>query len=115
MPPALLPHLSNTTSVGEEIQKAFPEAKVVKTFNTINCLLMVNPALAPGDHDLFICGNDVKAKDAVKDILKNWFGWKSIIDLGDITNARGMEMILPLWIRLMGIYKSPNFNFKIVR
>lgn len=115
MPPSLFPNLSNTTSVGEEIQKAFPEAKVIKTLNTVNCLLMVNPSLVAGDHDLFIAGNDGKAKATVTDILKNWFGWKSVIDMGDITAARGLEMILPLWVRLYGVYQSPNFNFKIVR
>ncbi len=115
MPPSLYPSLSNTTSVGEEIQKAFPEAMVVKTLNTVNCLLMVNPSLLPGDHDLFVCGNDATAKSTVTDILKNGFGWKSVIDLGDITAARGLEMILPLWVRLYGTFQSPNFNFKIVR
>ena len=114
IPPTLIPSLSNTTSLGEEIQKAFPDIKVVKTLNTMNCNLMVNPLLVPGDHDVFICGNDIKAKDKVKEIL-SWFGWKSTIDMGDISNARGTEMLLPLWLRLWGTFQSPNFNFKIVR
>lgn len=116
MPPILVPSLSNTTSVGEAIQKAYPETKVVKTFNTMNTNLMVNPSLIKGEHDVFICGNDDGAKARVKEMLSG-FGWKpkSIIDLGDITGARGVEMILPLWIRLWGVYQSPNFNFKIVR
>ncbi len=116
MPPILVPSLSNTTSVGEAIQKAFPEVKVVKTFNTMNTNLMVDPSLLKGEHDNFICGNDEEAKTKVKEMLA-WFGWKpgTIIDLGDITGSRGMEMILPLWIRLWGVYQSPNFNFRIVR
>jgi len=113
MPPSL--SVCNTDSLGEQIQRAFPDAKVVKALNTVNCNVMVNPSLVKGDHDLFICGNDSEAKAKVTDILKNWFGWKSVVDIGDITAARTTEMLLPLWVRLMGLYKTPNFNFKIVR
>lgn len=113
MPPSLA--VCNTDSLGEQIQRAFPDVKVVKALNTVNCNLMVNPSLVKGDHDLFICGNDAQAKATVLDILKNWFGWKSVIDLGDITSARATEMLLPIWVRLMGMYKTPNFNFKIVK
>ena len=113
MPPSLA--VCNTDSLGEQIQRAFPDVKVVKALNTVNCNLMVNPSLVKGDHDLFICGNDAQAKARVVDILKNWFGWKSVIDLGDITSARATEMLLPIWVRLMGLYQSPNFNFKIVK
>jgi len=113
MPPSLA--VCNTDSLGEQLQRAFPEMKVVKALNTVNSNLMVNPSLVKGDHDLFICGNDLQAKTKVVDILKNWFGWKSVIDLGDITAARATEMLLPIWIRLMGLYQSPNFNFKIVK
>ena len=76
---------------------------------------MVNPAMVPGDHDMFICGNDADAKEKVKALLEADFGWTSFVDLGDITGARGMEMILPIWIRLNGVFKSPHFNFKIVK
>ena len=76
---------------------------------------MVNPGLLPGSHDIFVSGNDPAAKAKVTEILKGGFGWKSVIDLGDITTARGTEMILPLWVRLMGAFQNPNFNFKIVR
>ena len=113
MPPSL--DVCNTDSLGEQIQREYPDALVVKTLNTSNCVLMVNPAIVPGEHDMFICGNNADAKTEVTKILKEGFGWKSVIDLGDITGARAMEMMLPIWIRLMGIYKSPNFNFKIVR
>ena len=75
---------------------------------------MINPSLVPGEHDVFMCGNDADAKTRVKDILKA-FGWKSIIDLGDITAARGTEMMLPVWLRLMGALGTPNFNFKVVK
>jgi 8-hydroxy-5-deazaflavin:NADPH oxidoreductase len=115
MPPCLVPELSNTHSLGEEIQKIFPEAKVVKTLNTMWCGIMVNPGMiGGGDHVNFICGNDDSAKTVVKTLL-NEFGWKNdnIIDLGGISSARGTEALLPLWINLMGVLKKGAFNFKI--
>lgn len=116
MPPTLYPDLSNTYSLGEEIQRTFPESKVVKTLNTMWAGLMVNPAMINnGDHTNFICGNDVNAKERVKSIL-NEFGWKNenILDIGDITSARGMEGILSIWLRIMGIRQTGAFNFKVV-
>jgi predicted dinucleotide-binding enzyme len=114
MPPTLTPSLANTHSLGEEIQKAFPAARVVKALNTMNCSLMVNPKLVDGSHDLFMCGNDITAKVAVANLLEQ-FGWSEVIDLGDITSSRATEMLLPIWIRLMMKYQTPNFNFKIVK
>lgn len=113
MPPTLSP--VNNDSLGETIQRAFPTLKVVKTLNTMNCYLMVNPALVPGDHTVFVCGNDAGAKATTKTFL-NAFGWadRNIIDLGDISNARGTEQLLPIWIRLFGVLKTPMFNFNIV-
>lgn len=114
MPPTL--SVVNTDSLGEQIQRTFPDAKVVKTLNTLNCQLMVNPnAVANGDHNIFISGNDAQAKAQVLEILAQ-FGWKkqNVIDLGDITTARGTEQLLPIWIRLWGTLGSPDFNFKIV-
>jgi predicted dinucleotide-binding enzyme len=113
MPPTL--SISNTDSLGEAIQRAFPDLKVVKTLNTMNCNVMVDPSLVPGESDVFISGNDAAAKAVVTDILKSWFGWRSVIDLGDITTARGTEQLLPIWIRLWGALQTPNFNFKIVK
>ena len=114
MPPSL--SVCNTNSLAEQIQRAFPTVKVVKALNTVNALVMVNPnAVAGGDHHLLICGNDASAKTSVTEFLKTNFGWKNIIDLGDITAARGTEMILPVWVRLMGALKTPMFNFKIVQ
>ncbi|MDB5223703.1 MAG: hypothetical protein JWN83_2370 [Chitinophagaceae bacterium] len=116
MPPTL--SLVNDTSLGETIQAAFPETKVVKTLNTLNCTLMVDAnKLANGDHNIFICGNDESAKQKVKELLHDNFNWKAenIIDLGDITNSRGTEQLLPIWIRLWGALGTADFNFKIVR
>jgi 8-hydroxy-5-deazaflavin:NADPH oxidoreductase len=113
MPPSLL--VCNTDSLGEQIQRTFPELKVVKSLNTMNCNLMVNPGLLKEEHLVFVSGNDTGAKATVTLILKEWFGWKSVIDLGDITTARGTEMVLPLWVSLMGTLQTPLFNFKIVK
>ncbi|MFN7117449.1 MAG: NADPH-dependent F420 reductase [Saprospiraceae bacterium] len=114
MPPSL--SIVNTDSLGETIQRAFPDLKVVKTLNTLNCYLMVEPGKLENDHDIFISGNDADAKNQVKNLLQT-FGWKpaNMIDLGDITTARGTEMLLPIWLRLWGALGTPDFNFKIVR
>jgi 8-hydroxy-5-deazaflavin:NADPH oxidoreductase len=113
MPPSLT--VSNTDSLGEQIQRAFPEARVVKTLNTVNAYLMVGPQqLAGGDHTMFVCGNDAGAKQHVTELLRS-FGWTDILDLGDITNARGTEMHLPLWVRLYTSMGNPMFNIKVVR
>ncbi len=113
MPPTL--SVCNTDSLGEQIQRAFPDVKVVKTLNTVTCEIMVNPSLLPGEHDIFVSGNDEEAKARVIEILKDWFGWKSVIDLGDITTARGTEQYLPLWIRLWQALGTLTFNIKIVK
>jgi predicted dinucleotide-binding enzyme len=112
MPPSLT--VCNTDSLGEQIQRAFPDVKVVKALNTMSNVVMVSPGLVPGDSDAFLCGNDAQAKAKVVEILRA-FGWKDPIDLGDIKAARGMEMILPIWVSMMGKFQTPNFNFKIAR
>ena len=115
-PPSLIPSLSNTNSLGEEIQKTFPSLKVVKTLNTMWCGLMVNPnMIGDGNHTNFLSGNDAEAKAMVKGLLKE-FGWKNenLLDLGDITNARGTEAVLPIWLRVWGATQNGAFNFKIV-
>ncbi len=113
MPPSLF--VCNTDSLGEQLQREFPDVKFVKSLNTVNCNAMVNPSLVAGDHDIFLCGNDADAKATVRDILANWFGWKNILDLGDITGARAMEMYLPMWLRLWGAVGSANFNIHIAK
>jgi predicted dinucleotide-binding enzyme len=115
MPPMLT--VCNTDSLGEQTQQAFPDVRVVKALNTVNCDIMIEPSRVPGDHDLFICGNDTEAKREVTERLCEWFGWKAdnIVDLGDITNARGTEMFLALWVRLWGVLGTPHFNIHVVR
>ena len=112
MPPSL--SVCNTDSLGEVIQRQFTDVKVVKTLNTMNCQLMVNPGLLSDPGNVFVCGNDAEAKSEVNLILKS-FGWEKIIDLGDISAARGMEQLLPVWIRLMGTLGTAAFNFSIVK
>jgi predicted dinucleotide-binding enzyme len=107
----------NTESLGERIQRAFPQTRVVKALNTVNCDIMIEPSRVPGDHNLFICGNDPDAKKRVTRYLSDWFGWKThnIIDVGDITAARGTEMMMPLWMRLyQGVIGHPHFNYHIL-
>jgi len=114
-PPSL--SIVNTNSLGEEIQRTFLTAKVVKTLNTMWCGLMVKPSLINGgDHNVFISGNNADAKEKVKGILKS-FGWfeKNIIDLGDIKTARGTEMYLSLWLSIYGGTNNGVFNIKIVK
>lgn len=112
MPPSL--SVCNTSSLAEQIQAAFPKARVVKALNTLNAQLMTNPSAVPGPHELFMCGNDAAAKAQVRQLLSE-FGWKEVIDLGDITAARGTEMLLPIWLRLMGTFGTPMFNFHLAR
>lgn len=112
-PPFLNP--GNTDSLGEQIQAAFPETHVVKSLNTMNCYLMVNPALIAGEHNVFVSGNDEAAKEQVKTLL-NSFGWNrdNILDLGDITGARATEQLLPIWLKLWAAKGTPMFNFGVV-
>ncbi len=113
-PPTLT--VANDDSLAEQIQRAHPDANVVKALNTVTAAVMVEPALLGEESNLFVCGNEKSAKAEVIQILET-FGWLSgdIIDVGDITAARGMEAYLLLWIRLMGTLDTPTFNIRIVR
>lgn len=107
--------LANTDSLGEQVQRAFPEARVVKTLNTVNCELMVDPGrLAGGAHSVFVSGDDADAKVVVTSLLHE-LGHADVIDLGDITTARGPEMYLSLWLRLMQALGTVEFSVRVVR
>ncbi len=112
-PPSLF--VSNTDSLGEQLQKALPDSHVVKSLNTMTVFVQVNPAVVPGDHTVFLGGNNAGAKEKVKDLLRI-YGWidKNMIDVGDITTSRGVEQVLPLWVRLYGTLQTPMFNFNVV-
>jgi hypothetical protein len=113
MPPGAL--ASQTNCLAERIQTAFPNLKVVKSLNTIGAPVMVNPrALAGGEHTVFVSGNDVAAKAAAAELLKS-FGWKDVLDLGDVSSARGPEMYMAMWIRLWGATGTGMINVKVVR
>lgn len=106
----------NDDSLGEQVQRAHPEARVVKALNTMNCSVMVDPSLVEGDHVAFLCGDDAAAKAQVRDLLED-FGWPAarVLDLGGIASARGQEMFLPLWLQLMKAHGTANFNVAIAR
>ncbi|MEO1748782.1 MAG: NAD(P)-binding domain-containing protein [Pseudomonadota bacterium] len=114
MPPTLIPELSNTTSAAEELQKRLPDAKVVKTLNTMNHQIMVNPDRISGEHDVFLCGDDTAAKAETVSML-NEFGWQSPTDLGPLAAARGLEGMMPFWLRMWSVVGSADFNYRIVR
>jgi hypothetical protein len=113
MPPSLT--VCNTDSLAEQLQRAFPNLKVVKALNTVTAAIMVDPGLIKGEHDVFICGNDDGAKGKVKELLTGGFGWSLVHDLGDLTAARGQEMFVIFWVRVYGALQSPMFNFHLAR
>lgn len=114
MPPRLF--VADTDSLAEQIQRTFPEARVVKTLNTMNAGVMVDPSRVPGAHTVFVCGDDEEAKATVRELLAE-FGWsdEDILDLGGLRAARGTEMYLPLWLSLWGALGTGDFNIKVVR
>ena len=112
IPPSL--SICNTNSLGEEVQKTLPSAKIVKTLNIVNCEVMIEPAKAGEQPTMLICGNDTAAKTKVTALLKS-LGWADIIDLGDVTKSRATEMLLPVWLSLMQTLGHPHFGFKVVR
>jgi len=104
----------NTDSLGEMIQREFPELRVVKALNTCNYRVMVEPGRVPGEHDVFIAGNDAEAKEQTTNLLLA-FGWQSVIDIGDISGARATESMMLIWLRLFGKFGSADLNYRIVR
>lgn len=111
-PPTLT--VKDTDSLGELVQRTFPEARVVKALNTLNATLMTRPDLLPEPTTVFVSGNDSGAKATTARLLAE-FGWTDVLDLGDISTARGTEMWLSLWLRIMGAVGGPAFNLRIVR
>ena len=112
MPPRLT--VCNDDSLAEQIQRRFPDARVVKTLNTVNASVMVDPRTVPGDHDVFVCGDDGGAKTQVAELLRS-FGWprEAIVDLGGIDGARATEMYLPMWLRLRQACGTPHVNVHV--
>jgi hypothetical protein len=104
----------NDDSLGEQIQRAYPEMRVVKTLNTVNANVMVDPAKLLEQTHVFVSGDDIEAKATVVRILRDWFGWKQIIDLGGIETSRSVEMYVLLWHSLRNAISSQRFNIKVV-
>jgi len=111
-PPSLF--VKDTDSLAEQVQRAFPEAKVIKALNTLTAHLMVEPKSLGQSSTVFVSGDDAEAKATVVELLES-FGHDDVIDLGPLETARGTEMLLPLWLRLMGALGTAQFNVKIVR
>jgi predicted dinucleotide-binding enzyme len=113
LPPSLF--VKDSDSLAEQIQRAFPAARVVKSLNTMTAAVMVDPGrVGGGDHSVFVSGNDTDAKQTVVSLLES-FGHTDVVDLGDLSTARGPEMYLPLWLRMMAAVGTPFFNIKVVR
>ena len=112
-PPSITHDGSDSTA--EQIQRAFPDARVVKTLNTMNCDVMVNPSLVPGGN-VFVAGDDPEAKRQVRALLRS-FGWPDgdIVDLGDIASSRGAEAYVVFWVWLMQAIGTAHFNIRVVR
>jgi len=112
-PPTL--SVKDTDSLAEQLQRAFPEARVVKSLNTVTAAVMVDPStVGDGDTTVFVAGDDAEARQQVSGLLRE-LGWRDIVELDGLQNARGLEMWLPLWVRLMGALGTADFNIKIVR
>ncbi len=111
-PPTLF--VANTSSLAERIQAAHPQARVVKTLNTMSAHIMVDPGALRREHSVFVSGDDAVAKTVVIGLLRD-FGHTDVIDLGGLETARGPEMYLPLWLRLFGALGDANFNIHVVR
>jgi 8-hydroxy-5-deazaflavin:NADPH oxidoreductase len=111
-PPSLF--VSNTDSLAEQLQRELPEARVVKMFNTMANQVMINPRGLADDSTIFVAGNDADARQNAASIAAD-LGWTDVFDLGDLTAARGLEMYLPLWVRIFAQLGRPEFNIKLVR
>lgn len=111
-PPTL--SVKDTDSLGEQVQRTYPDTKVVKTLNTLTASLMVDPRSLGASSTVFVSGEDAGAKATVVGLLES-FGHDDVIDLGGIETARGTEMLLPIWLRLMGALGTAQFNVKVVR
>ena len=111
-PPSLF--VSNTDSLAEQLQRELPEARLVKMFNTVANQVMINPRGLTDDSTIFVAGNDPAAREMAASLAAD-LGWSDVFDLGDLTAARGLEMYLPLWVRIFAQLGRPEFNIKLVR
>ncbi|MEV5961496.1 NAD(P)-binding domain-containing protein [Kribbella sp. NPDC051952] len=110
------PIATTDDSVGQRLQAAFPRSRVVKSLCTMNCKVMADPSLVPGDHVVFLSGDDQTAKSEVQDLLAA-MGWRPVqmIDLGGIDTAAGQELLMSIWMRVTIARgpDAPRFNWAI--
>ena len=111
-PPSLF--VANTDSLAEQLQQALPEVRLVKMFNTMAHEVMVDPGSLGQESTIFVAGDDESARRIAADLARE-LGWVDVMDLGDLTAARGLEMYIPLWLRIYGAVGQPFFNLKVVR
>ena len=111
-PPSL--SVSNTDSLAEQIQRAHPECVVVKALNTVNGAVMVDPGRLAEATTIFLASDDPGGRARVRGLLSA-LGWTDIVEFTSLDAARGLEMWLPLWVRLMGTLGTADFNLKLVR
>lgn len=110
-PPKL--SISGDDSLGERVQRALPDAKVVKAFNTIGNPYFVDPSFSEGKPTMLIAGDDEGAKGTVSDVLKD-FGWSDIIDIGGIEGSRELEAICIVWVKIGGARGAWDHGFKLL-
>jgi len=108
------PALGYPDSGGATIQKWIPEAKIVKAFNIVTSFHMANPQLEEGIPDMFIAGNDDKAKEIVADIITKW-GWNSVNDLGNIDQSYLLEALALVWVRYAFLNNHWTHAFKLLK
>lgn len=110
------PHLlfGGTDSLGERVQAALPDAKVVKCFNTVSNTRMVDPSFEGGTPPMFVCGDDVGAKARAEGLLAE-LGWPGVLDVGDIRSSRYLEALVPLWVRVGAVLDTYEHAFAVVR
>ena len=111
-PPTLT--VKDTDSLAEQIQRAHPEARVVKSLNTVTAAVMVHPDSLPENSTMFVAGADPLARETVRELLRE-LGWVDVVEFPSLEAARGLEMWLPLWVRLMGVLGTADFNIRLVR
>ena len=111
-PPTLA--VKDTDSLGEQIQRAYPDTFVVKTLNTMNASVMADPGRLGEPSTVFVSGDDADAKAVVTELLES-LGHTDVLDLGGLETARGAEMYVALWIRTWQSLGTLDFNIKVVR
>jgi 8-hydroxy-5-deazaflavin:NADPH oxidoreductase len=110
-PPKL--SISGEDSLGERVQRALPEAKVVKAFNTIGSPYFVDPSFSEGRPTMLIAGDDEEAKRIVTDVLAD-FGWTHTVDIGGIAGSRELEAICILWVKIGGARGAWDHGFSLL-